>query len=111
RSGIQSRGDVVANLVGSEDQHAGGGPCGDLAADVDAAAVRELEVEDDHVGFQAVDELDRVVASRGFAEDLDVRIGREDGGDACPHGGVVIDDNEARHAASPVRPSAAVGRV
>jgi hypothetical protein len=69
--------DVLVEVEGGQDQHAGGA-AGDLdhpAGGLDAVQAGHAYVHEHHVGAQPAGQLDRLDAVVGLADDLDVFLG------------------------------------
>jgi hypothetical protein len=67
----------------------------DLLEELDAVHVRHLDVEGDDVGVQGLDHAPGLERVAGGADHLDLGVTGQGGRDQAPHGGGVVDDEDA----------------
>ena len=89
----QSVEDVLVELEGREDDDAR--RVGDFARRLDAIDARHPDVHQHDVGALLADDVDRLLAVRGFARDLQVGLGLDDHLEPCPDHGLVVDYGDA----------------
>ena len=71
---------------------------GEASRGLDAVHHRHADVQEHHVGLQALGEVDRFASGGGLADDLDVvGLRLEQRADAAAYDGVVVGDENADH--------------
>jgi hypothetical protein len=90
---------ALVRIVGGEDQNARlGGHGGEAGQGLDAVHSRELQVEQHHVGPQALGERQGLLARPDRADDAEVRLVLQDSHQALADDGMVVDDQDTDHA-------------
>ena len=90
------QGDLGAGLGQCRDHDDGHRPqAHDLLEELQAVHVRHLDVEGDDIGVQPLDGFARLQRIGGRADHLDFGIAAQGGRDQAPHGGRVVDDEDA----------------
>ena len=95
--GVEQR---VLVLVDGEDDDPGRGQLAlDALGRLDPARRRQRQVHEDDVGRRLERTVDRAPRVLGLADDVEVRLAREDVGDPDPEQGMVVDDEDPGHLA------------
>ena len=94
-AGLQRVVDVLVEVVGRQDEHAGRVAGGDPAGRGNAVELGHADVHEHDVGRQARDAVDGLVAVRRLADDLDVGVVLEHEPEARPYERLVVGDHDA----------------
>ena len=112
RSPPQRLVDVVVQVEGGQHQDLRGGPeGGDLPGGLQAVHHRHADIHQDHVRTQLRGARDRFLPVHGLADDLDVGLAVQQGGEAGPDHALVIGDHDSHGHGRPSRGSLVSGRT